>query len=174
MNLLQNPCWFFTSMSYPPMWPLTQSFRIVSTNLPGADRCQAAWNIVPEIFFGNQFKTDLIHDYLPSPLLWRSHNANSVPAFSSQRSCRALGWPLPAPGSLLAFTWCISLCLILSAYFKAAAPTPAPTRSPTVSTNSFMSHYSRFISRCSFYALIFYWLFPLTIHLKNKLFFILL
>lgn len=37
-----------------------------------------------------------------------------------------------------------------------------------------VSHYSLFISRCSFYASIFYRLFPLTIHLKTKLFFILL
>lgn len=37
----------------------------------------------------------------------------------------------------------------------------------------YVSHYSLFVSRCSFYALILCWLFPLTIHLWNKLLLIL-
>lgn len=65
--------------------------------------------------------------------------------FSSQISYGALGWPLPAPGILLAFTCCISLCRLLSAYFKAPAPTPAPTHSPAVNTNSFLSHTTAFL-----------------------------
>lgn len=126
------------------MWPPTQSFRIVSTNLASIDRCQAAWHVVPEIFFGDQFTTDLMRDTFPAPCC----GGHTMPtAFQLFHPEGPVG--LQDGHSLLLAVYWHSPGVFLHAFFYQLISKlqlqHLPLHVLPLSTNSFMSHTTSFL-----------------------------